>query len=187
VRSVRAVAPVWSSPPAQANVPAATLHRRQSANRAQTWVLVASAFVLGLALGAAVFVGAWRTTADRSDRADAARAVVVRHLDEVRGRSAALSTKLHRAKAQLAATSKAKRRLDLELRNTVRQGAAARQEAANDRTTLLTVRRRASTVTSYVASLDAYVKATPSQDLDSGFLQSQLTYLSQAARRLQTP
>jgi hypothetical protein len=110
-----------------------------------------------------------------------------RQLRTARARSAVLSTRLHSAKAELASTARERKRFKIELRNALRQAAAATQQAAGERTTALAVRRRASTVVSYVASLEAYVKATPSQDLDSGFLQSQLTYLAQAARRLQTP
>jgi hypothetical protein len=187
MRSVRAVSPVWPSPPAQANRPAATLHRRQTANRAQKWVLVASAFVLGLALGAAGFVGVWRTTATRGDRADAARVLADRQLRTARARSAVLSTRLHQVKGELASTVRERKQLKVELRNAARQAAVATQQAASDRATVLTVRHRASTVVSYVASLEAYVKATPSQSLDSGFLQSQLTYLSDASQRLQAP
>jgi len=40
-------------------------------------------------------------------------------------------------------------------------------------------------VKSYVASLEAYVDATPGQSLDSAFLQSQLVYLASAVHRLQ--
>jgi septal ring factor EnvC (AmiA/AmiB activator) len=157
------------------------------ADRVQTWVLVVSAFALGLALGAATFVGVWRTSATRGDRADAARAVATRHLRNARARSTTLSTKLHRTTRDLAATRRQKRRLESELRNAVGQAAAASQQAAGERSQLATLQHRASTLKSYVASLKAYVENTPSQDLDSAFLQSQLVYLSTAVHRIQAP
>jgi septal ring factor EnvC (AmiA/AmiB activator) len=150
-------------------------------------VLVASALLLGFVLGAAAFVGVWRTTDTRRDRADAARAAAARNLHDAQARSAALSTRLHRVKVDLASTRKQKQGLTVELRSVKRQAAAATQQAASDRASILTLRHRASTVASYVASLDAYVKATPSSDLDANFLGSQLAYLSAAAHRLQTP
>jgi chromosome segregation ATPase len=150
-------------------------------------VLVASAFLLGLVLGAAVFVGIWRTTATRSDRADAARTVAARHLRDARARSATLSTQLHRANSDLASTKRQRQQLKIQLRDASQQAAVAGRQATSDRASVLTLRHRASTVTSYVASLEAYVKATPSQDLDAAFLGSQLVYLSAAAHRLQTP
>ena len=153
----------------------------------QTWVLLVSAFALGLLLGAAAFVGVWRTTASRGNRADAARAVAAHDLRDARARSATLSSKLHRAKGDLAATVRQKQHLAVELRNAVRQAAVSSQQATSDRTQLVTLQHRASTVRSYTASLKAYVEATPSQGLDSAFLQSQLVYLSAAVRRLQTP
>jgi hypothetical protein len=187
VQSIRAVASVWPSTGAHTDSHTATLRRSRKADRTQTWVLVASAFVLGLVLGAAAFVGVWRTTASQSDRATAARAVADRRLSDSNARSASLSRQLHRAKGDLHTTLRQEQHLKVELRRAVHQAALAGRQSASDRTTLLTLRHRASTVTSYVASLDAYVKATPSQDLDSAFLSSQLVYLSAAAHRLQTP
>lgn len=187
MRSVRAVASVWPSPGGHADFPTAALRRKPRADRVQTLVLVASAFLLGLVLGAAVFVGVWRTTATRSDRADAARAVAARHLRVARAHSATLSAQLHRANGDLASTKRQQRQLKIELRDAAHQAAVASRQAASDRASLLTLRHRASTVTSYVASLDAYINATSSQGLDSNFLRSQLAYLSAAAHRLQTP
>jgi len=187
VRSIRTVASTWPSIGGHTDFPTTVLRRKPRANRAQIWVLVASAFLLGLVLGAAVFVGVWRTTATRGDRADAARATAARKLDHAQARSAALRTQMDRVRGDLAAALRDKKHLEVELRNAVQQAAAAGQQAANDRTKLATIQHRASTVTSYVASLDAYAKATPSQSLDSSFLGSQLAYLSAAAHRLQAP
>ena len=155
-------------------------------NSVQTWVLVTSAFVLGLVLGAAAFVGVWRATASENDRADAARALTARQLHAARAQSETLATRLHRVKTQLAATRRDEKHLKVQLRSAVEQAAAANGQAAADRASILALRHRAKTVSSYVASLDAYVKSTPSQDLDGYFLRSQLVYLSAAARRLQT-
>ena len=187
MRSFRAVAPVWPAHGAPRDYPTAILPRKQKPDRVQTWVLVVSALVLGLVLGAAAFVGVWRSTATRGDRADAARALAARNLHDARARSAVLSTKLHRAKVQLASARRQEKHLKVELRNAVGQASVASQQAASDRTSLATIRHRASRVTSYVASLEAYIEATPSQELDSGYLRSQLVYLSSAARRLQAP
>lgn len=189
MRSVRAVAPVWPSIGRErdTDLPTTVVRRKPRVDRAQTWVLVASAFLLGVVLGAAAFVGVWRTTATRGDRADAARAAAARKLDHAQARSAALGSQLDRVRANLAAVLQDKKHLKVELRNAVQQAAAAGQQAAGDRTRLATIQHRASTVSSYVASLDAYVKATPSQSLDSSFLGSQLGYLSAATHRLQTP
>jgi len=167
--------------------PTTTLRRRRTADRIQTWVLVTSAFVLGLVLGAAAFVGVWRTTARQGDRASAARALADHRLREAQARSATLTRQLQRGKASLSAAQGQRRELKVELRNAVRQAARAGREAASDHRSLLTIQHRASTVTSYVAALEAYVTATPSQALDGGFLRSQLAYLSVAAHRLQKP
>ena len=164
-----------------------SVRRNQRASRAQTLVLAGCAFVLGLALSAAAFVGVWRTTARQSDRSSAQRAQADHRLHETLARSATLSLQLQQTEASLLAARGEERQLKLELRNTARQATVSRQEAAIDRRRLGTLRQRAGTVTSDVASLEAYVATTPSQALDSGFLRSQLAYVSAAARRLQQP
>jgi hypothetical protein len=150
-------------------------------------VLVASAFILGLVLGAAAFVGFWRTTASQADRADAARALAdgrVRHAD---ARSARTSKQLHRANTDLSAALKQKQHLKLELRNAVRLSSTASRQATSEHSRLVTLRHQALTVSSDAVALEAYVTTTPSEALDSGFLRAQLTYLTAAARKLQTP
>jgi uncharacterized protein HemX len=195
VRSFRALAPQWPSPETRADFPTVVradpptvaLRRRRSGGRAQTLVLVVSAFALGLALGAAAFVGVWRTTASRGDRADAARALTVRELHSARARSVRLGTKLKHTKADLAATKRQLRRIQTELRNAEGQAAAAGREATSKGAALASLADRASKVRYYVTSLEAYIQNTPSADLDTAFLQSQLAYLAAAVRRLQPP
>ena len=153
----------------------------------QPWLLVASAFVLGLVLGAAAFVGFWRTTASQADRADAARAVADSRLRDADARSARMSKQLHGAKAELSAALKKKRQLARELRSAVHQASVARRAAISDHSRLVTIKHDALTVSSDAVALEAYVTTTPSNALDSGFLRAQLTYLSAAARKLQTP
>jgi hypothetical protein len=153
----------------------------------QPWVLVASAFVLGVVLGAAAFVGFWRTTASQADRADAARALADGRLRHADARAARMGRQLHGAKVNLSAALSQKRRLKLELRSAERRASVARGEAASDHSRLLTIKHQALTVSSDAVALEAYVTTTPNEALDSGFLRAQLTYLSAAARRLETP
>jgi hypothetical protein len=187
VRSIRTVASVWASARVHTDSPAAIPRRAWKADRLQPWVLVASSFVLGLVLGGAAFVGVWRTTASQADRADAARALADGRLHDADARSARMSKQLHGAKADLSAALKQNRQLKLELRSAVRQASVARRAAMSDRSRLATIKHQALTVSSDAVALEAYVTTTPSQALDSGFLRAQLTYLSAAARRLQTP
>jgi hypothetical protein len=150
-------------------------------------VLVASAFVLGLVIGAAAFVGVWRTTASQGDRANAARALAAHRLRDAQARSATLSRQLHGTKTNLLAAVRREQQLKLALGNAEHQAARSGRQAANDHSALLRLRHQASTVTSVVAALDAYVRATPTQTLDGGFLRSQVTYLTTAAHRLREP
>jgi hypothetical protein len=187
VRSIRTVPSVWPSARAHTNSPPAIPRRSWKADRLQPWVLVASSFVLGLVLGGAAFVGVWRTTATQADRADAARALADGRLRDADARSARMSRQLHGARANLSVALRQKRHLELDLRSAVRRASIARREAASDHSRLLTVKHQALTVSSDAVALEAYVTTTPNQALDSGFLLAQLTYLSAAARKLQTP
>jgi hypothetical protein len=187
VRSIRIVASAWPSAGVQANPHRVTPRRSWRADRLQPWVLVASAFVLGLVLGAAAFVGFWRTTARQADRADAARAVTDGRLRDADARFARTSKQLHGVKTDLSAALQQKKQLKLELRNALRRSSIASREAMSDRSRLLTIKHQALTVSSDAVALEAYVTTTPSNALDSGFLRAQLTYLSAAARKLQTP
>jgi len=161
--------------------------RSQRASRAQTVILAGCAFVLGLALSAAAFVGVWQTTARQSDRSSAQRALADSRLRDALARSATFSLQLQQTKASLLSARGEKRQLKLELGSATRQAAVSRQEAAVDRTRLATLRQRAVAVTSDVSALEGYVATTPSQALDSGFLRSQLEYVAAAARRLEQP
>ena len=182
VRSIRALAPAWPSPAVLADARPASRARSRGL---QTWALVTSAFVLGLALGAAAFVGAWRVSASRGDNADSARAVAVHRLHDVKTRSAALRERLDRIKSDLSAALVQERRLSVKLKNAERQAARSSSEAARDQASLATLRQRAAKVGSDVAALEAYVRGTPNAALDSGFLLTQLQYLAAVAQRLQ--
>jgi hypothetical protein len=145
----------------------------------QTRVLVVSALVLGIVIGGAVFVGAWRVSADQRDRADAARVRVDRQLQDAQTRSVTLARQLHSVRIRLSTTL-------VKLRRAEHEAAGAGAVAARNQESLAALRHEASKVVSDAAALEAYVAATPSQALDSGFLHTQLAYLAAAARRLQT-
>jgi hypothetical protein len=147
---------------------------------------VGAAFVLGLVLGAIAFVGAWRVSAGQGDRANAARALADHRLHKSQVRSATLSKKLHRVRGSLSAALVQERQLKAKLRSAERRAAGAGSEAARDQQALAALRHDASKVVSDVAALEAYLRTTPSQSLDGGFLLSQLEYLSAAAHRLQS-
>jgi hypothetical protein len=178
VRSIRTAASAWPFAGVRADPPAMAPARGRRADRMQTRVLVASALVLGIVIGGAVFVGAWRVSADQRDRADAARARVDRRLHDAQARSVTLGRKLHGVRIRLSTTL-------VKLRRAEREAAGAGAVAARDQESLAALRHDASKVVSDVAALEAYVSATPSQALDAGFLHSQLAYLAAAARKLQ--
>jgi hypothetical protein len=145
----------------------------------QTRVLVAAALVLGVVIGGAAFVGAWRVSADQRDRADAARARVGQQLHAAQVRSVTLDKRLRRVRVRLSATL-------VKLRSAERAAAGAGADAARNQQSLAALRQDASKIVSDVAALEAYISATPNQALDGGFLRSQLAYLAAAARRLKT-
>src|SRR2546423_1602566 len=120
VRSLRAVASTWPSAGMSTDSRFVSVRRKQRASRAQILVLAGCAFVLGLALSAAVFVGVWRTTARQSDRSSAQRALADHRLRATLARSATLSLQLQRTEASLLTARGEERQLRLALPNTTR-------------------------------------------------------------------
>lgn len=105
----------------------------------------------------------------------------------MRTRSATLSRRLHSVEAKLVAVSRQRHQLELALSNSLAKSNRSAQLASSEQRTLIAFRHRAAAVNSDLVSLEAYVRSTPAQALDSGFLQSQLAYLAKAALGLQRP
>jgi septal ring factor EnvC (AmiA/AmiB activator) len=174
----------WVTETARRRLPAIA-GRRVAGLAIETWVLLACAFVLGLAVAAAAFVGVWRTEARHGDSADAARAVTARRLVAATGDLKHLRAKLSAAEAKLA-----------KARRDVRTGKATlaqtRAELGRSAATVASVRDRAPALTqqtsvliSDLAALQAYLSKTPGGAVDQGFVHSQLVYIAGVADRLQ--
>jgi hypothetical protein len=151
----------------------------------ETWVLLACAFVLGLAIAAAAFVGVWRSEARHGDSADAARAVTARRLAATTSDLKLLTGRLSAAKAQLARDRR-------QLRTGKTTLAQTRAELGKRAATVAAVRRQAPLLTqqtsvliSDLAALQAYLSKTPGGAVDQGFVHSQLVYIAGVAARLQ--
>jgi hypothetical protein len=154
----------------------------------ETWALLACAFVLGLTVAGAAFVGIWRSTARQGVHANAARAVTERRLTSALGQVDLLTAKLRaaqtglsqaRTRLQSTKTALAQTRLELGKANArLADAATIRRE-----TSLLT--QQTSTLTSDLSALGAYLDKTPNAVIDRGFVQTQLAYISSAATRLQ--
>jgi septal ring factor EnvC (AmiA/AmiB activator) len=159
--------------------------RRVAGLPIETWALLACAFVLGLAVAAAAFVGIWRSAARQGDHANAARAVTARRLAATTGELKLLASSLQSSKTKLA-------RARRELRIGKATLARSRAELGSRAAAAAVVRRQAPLLTqqtslliSDLAALRAYLAKTPGAAVDHGFVQSQLVYIAGVAARLQ--
>jgi septal ring factor EnvC (AmiA/AmiB activator) len=159
--------------------------RRVAGLPVETWVLLTCAFLLGLAVAAAAFVGVWRSEARHGDSVDAARALTARRLAATSGELKHLGASLRISQAKLAKARRELRTGKTELAQTRTQlGRSAATAAAVGRQAPV-LGQQASTLISDLAALRAYLAKTPSGSVDHGFVQSQLVYIAGVAERLQ--
>ncbi|HSP72418.1 MAG TPA: hypothetical protein VLN26_08615 [Gaiellaceae bacterium] len=146
--------------------------------------LLLAAVLLGASLSAAVFVGVWRDTAVRGDRAQAAQAETRKQAAAAQAQLAAAERTLATTRAALAKARKAQRTLAAQAHRSATAAAAAtkRVDAAGTRAAALA--RSSSTLASELKALEAYVQGTPLSGIDPGFLATQIDYMLRGAQEL---
>lgn len=146
--------------------------------------LLLAAVLLGASLSAAVFVGVWRDTAVRSDRAQAAQAATRQQVAAAQAQLAAAERTLAATRVTLAKARQAQRTLAARAHHDAVAAAAAakRLDAAGTRAAAFA--RSSSTLASELKALEAYVQGTPASGIDPGFLATQIDYMLRGAQEL---
>lgn len=161
----------------------ATPHVRRRTPRIM-WAVVAAAFICGAAVSAAGFSIGWKNQAQKGTSAESqlvaatARTHVLRM--QLRSTRDELSTERTHA-TSLAAERRAIGRTAARLRNEL---AAAKQANANLSASAAPLSGDLDRLTNELRALTSYVTQTPSSQLDAGYLQSQVAYLSKTANGL---
>ncbi|HEY8028883.1 MAG TPA: hypothetical protein VIE38_05160 [Gaiellaceae bacterium] len=148
------------------------------------WMVVGAAFLCGAAVSAAAFSIGWKHQAQKNTNAEAA-------LVAATATTHALRTQLASARAALAAerthaTSLVaeRRALDRTAARLRTELAAARQAAASLSASAAPLSGELDRLTNELRALTSYVTQTPSGQLDAGYLQSQVAYVSKTATGL---
>lgn len=146
--------------------------------------LLLAAVLLGASLSAAVFVGVWRDTAVRGDRAQAAQAETRKQAAAATARLAAVQHTLAVTETALAKARKAQKTLAAQAHREAAAASAASKRVDAAATRAAALARSSSTLASELKALEAYVQGTPASGLDPGFLATQIDYMLRGARQL---
>ncbi len=148
------------------------------------WMVVAAAFLCGAAVSAAAFSIGWKHQAQKNTSAESALVAATATVHSLRTQLATERSDLAAANAgarQLAAGQKALRTSLAKLRT---QLAAAKQSLASESANAAPLSGDLGRLTNELRALTSYVTQTPSGQLDAGYLQAQVSYLSKTANGL---
>jgi hypothetical protein len=147
-------------------------------------VLVASAFLAGAVAAGLLFVGIWRHTAAQGDAATAAAAATKHDLALAQARLTRARADLGAARGNVKTLGRERARLSARLLASESRLQAARTGIAswgNDvRSDAAAAARQTGQLRSEIRTLGGYLATTPSADIDSGYLATQVQYLAKA-------
>lgn len=150
------------------------------------WVLVVSAFLCGGLLSAAGFSIGWKHEAQRGSSAESALAAAAARSHVLSAQLASARTALAAAQAHsstLASSRLALTRLDTTLRKSLADATSARTGVATAAAPLAGDLAR---VASELHALSGYLTSTPSSQLDAGYVQAQVAYLTKTVDGLRS-
>lgn len=143
-----------------------------------TWVLVVSAFLCGGLVSAAAFSVGWKNEAQRGTSAQSALLAATARSHTLSVQLASARTALaaaHTHTASLTASRRALARADARLRSAL---AAARASQAAVATAAAPLSADLDRLTSELHALTGYLRATPASQLDAGYVQAQVAYMT---------
>ena len=150
------------------------------------WVLTALAFLCGGLVSAAAFSIGWRHQAQRDTAARTALAAATARTHRLEHRITALQTSLADARSAVAAAAAAEKAL---ARTGTRVGAdatATNAGAASISSGAGSLTTAATRIGNELKTLDTYLTTTPTAQLDSGYVSSQVAYVARQLTRLQS-
>jgi chromosome segregation ATPase len=148
------------------------------------WVLVAAAFLCGAALSAAGFAVGWKNQAQRGTSAESALVAATATTHRLRAQLTDVRARLSTSEARAVQLATAQRQLDHTVANLRTQLTAARRAQASVSAAAAPLAGDLDRLTNELHALTSYVTATPSGQLDAGYLQAQIAYVSKTAARL---
>jgi chromosome segregation ATPase len=159
---------------------AAPLQKRRRTPRF-VWVLTAAAFLCGGLLSAAGFAIGWKHEAQRGTSAESALVAATAANHSLRAKVASTRALLATAEARSAELATTRRSLVAARAQLLGELARARQKTAGLAAAAAPLSADLARLTNELRALTSYVTATPSSQLDAGYLQAQIAYLAKTA------
>ena len=148
------------------------------------WAVVAAAFVCGAAVSAAGFSVGWKHQAQKNTSAESALVSATATAHALRAQLATERSDLAAANARAMRLSTSGKVLRLSLAKLRRQLAAARTSLASTSSAAAPLAASVDRLTNELRALTSYVTSTPSGQLDAGYLQAQVGYVSKTVAGL---
>ena len=151
-----------------------------------TWVLTASAFLCGGLLSAAGFSIGWRHEAQRGSSAESALGVATARTHALSGQLGVARTALVSARQQAASLASSHRALTRDEAKLGKALADAKHVQAGVAAAASPLAGDLDRVTSELHALGSYLTSTPSSQIDAGYVQAQVAYLTKSVDGLRT-
>jgi septal ring factor EnvC (AmiA/AmiB activator) len=148
------------------------------------WIVVAAAFLCGAAVSAAAFSIGWKHQAQKNTKAEAALVAATASVHSLRMQLATAGSSLAASHAQVARLRASRKALDGSLATLRRQLVAVRQSLSSTSAAAAPLSADLDRLTNELRALTSYVTQTPSGQLDAGYLQAQVGYVSKTASGL---
>ena len=155
--------------------------RRRRRTPRFVWVLTAAAFLCGGLLSAAGFSIGWRHEAQRGTSAESALVAATATMHTLRTQLVAAHAQLVASRLHAVTLGTARKQLDRTVGTLRTELAAAQKSKASISATAVPLSADLGRLTNELHALTSYVTATPSSQLDAGYLQAQIAYLAKTA------
>jgi septal ring factor EnvC (AmiA/AmiB activator) len=148
------------------------------------WAVVLAAFVCGAAVSAAGFSIGWKHQAQKGTSAESALVAATASVHSLRTQLVAERSDLAAAHAHTLADARSRATLRASLAKLHAQLASAQQALAATSSQAAPLSGDLARLTNELHALTSYVTSTPSSQLDAGYLQAQIAYVSKTATGL---
>lgn len=148
------------------------------------WAVVLAAFVCGAAVSAAGFSIGWKHQAQQGTSAESALVAATASIHSLRTQLATERADLVAANAHAFAIVRSRATLRTSLAKLRTQLASAQQALAATSSQAAPLSGDLVRLTNELRALTSYVTSTPSSQLDAGYLQAQIAYVSKTATGL---
>jgi len=174
----------WPLAESSRHHPMAVVPPRRRRTQRVMWVVVAAAFLCGGLLSAAGFSVGWRHQAQKGSSAESALVAATATTHELRTQLASTRAALAAERTHATSLTAERRALDRTTARLRTQLAAAKHAAASLSASAAPLSGDLERLTNELRALTSYVTQTPSSQLDAGYLQAQVAYVSKTANGL---